>query len=317
MPTRSIRFTDRRRVLGGLAWAGAAGLAAGAGIGRIGRAAASDAPLTGTIPSTGAAVPVIGMGTWITFNVGADTRLRDARTEVLQAFLEEGGGMVDSSPMYGSAEEVLGYGLQRVRQAERLFSATKVWTRMQGTAESQMADSRRLWGIESFDLMQVHNLVDWESHLETLREAKDAGRVRHIGITTSHGARHQEMERIMRSEPLDFVQLTYNIADREAEARLLPLARERGIAVIANRPFRRKQLISRFEGEPLPDWAAEIGCFNWPQFLLKFIVSHPAVLCAIPATSQVDHVRENMGAARGPMPDREIRERMIRYVESL
>jgi diketogulonate reductase-like aldo/keto reductase len=181
----------------------------------------------------------------------------------------------------------------------------------------QMEDSRAYWGLETFDLMQVHNLLNWESHLETLQEDKALGRIRYIGMTTSHGRRHDALEQIMAQQPLDAVQFTYNILDREAEQRLLPLAAERGLAVIANRPFRRKQLFPLFEQHPLPAFAAEIDCANWAQFFLKFVVSHPAVTCAIPATSRVDHMQENMGALYGRLPDAALRERMIRYAQSL
>lgn len=266
--------------------------------------------LTKPIPRTGEALPVVGMGTWITFNVGNDPEALAVRTEILRAFFAAGGGMIDSSPMYGSAEAVLGRVLPRINQTQGLFSATKVWT---GSAEAgpiEIAESRRLWGVDRFDLLQVHNLLAWEPHLETLKAMKAEGRLRYLGVTTSHGRRHRELEQVMRDEPLDFVQLTYNIVDREAERRLLPLAQERGIAVIANRPFRRKALIHRAEGNPLPGWAAEVGCENWAQALLKYIVSHPAVTCAIPATSQVAHMRENMAAAAEPLPDAALRRRM-------
>ena len=168
-----------------------------------------------------------------------------------------------------------------------------------------------------FDLMQVHNLVNWPDHLRTMRRDRDAGLVRYIGITTSHGRRHDELADILRTEAIDFVQLTYNILDREAEERLLPLAADNGIAVIVNRPFRRGGLIDRFAGKPLPDWAADIGCNGWPQFLLKFVVSHPAVTCAIPATSRVEHMSENMTVQRGPLPDAAMRRAMIDYVDRL
>ncbi len=266
--------------------------------------------LTRPIPGTGERIPVIGMGTWITFNVGRDAELRAQRVEVLRAFFEGGGGMIDSSPMYGSSEEVVGYCLSRLSQHPNLFSATKVWTPFTAHGKAQMDDSERRWGLARLDLQQVHNLLNWESHLETLFAAKDAGRVRYVGITTSHGMRHDQLASIMESRPVDFVQLTYNALDREAETRLLPLAAERGIAVIANRPFRRGSLPDRVAGRPLPDWAPAIGATSWAQVLLKFIVSHPAVTCAIPATSRVDHMRENMGAARGPLPDADLRRRM-------
>jgi diketogulonate reductase-like aldo/keto reductase len=269
------------------------------------------------IPATGEQVPAIGMGSWITFNVGEDQGLRDQRRQVLQAFFDLGGGMIDSSPMYGSSEAVIGYCLARIENRGALFSATKVWTPLQMLGPGQMAASRELWGVDRFDLMQIHNMLSWESHLETLLKDKAAGRIRYIGMTTSHGRRHDAMERTMAKQPLEVVQLTYNILDREAEQRLLPLAAERGLAVIVNRPFRQKQLFSLFERQPLPEWAREIDCANWAQFFLKFIVSHPAVTCAIPATSRVDHMAENMGALYGPLPDQAMRARMVRYVESL
>jgi len=280
-------------------------------------AAPAGEPLRRAIPATGERIPVIGMGTWITFNVGQDTALRAARTEVLRTFIEMGGGMVDSSPMYGSAEEVIGHALRQTGTPEKLFSATKVWTGRGGQGAPQMAASRDLWGLDRLDLVQVHNLLAWREHLSTIRAERDRGLVRYIGVTTSHGRRHDELEGILRSEPIDFVQLTYNILDREAERRLLPLAADRGVAVIANRPFRQKALITRFERHPLPEWATEIACSNWPQFLLKFIVSNPAVTCAIPATSRVDHMRENMGALHGPLPDAAMRARMVDYVQAL
>lgn len=267
-------------------------------------------PLTKPIPSTGELLPVVGMGTWITFNVGDDPVARDARTDVLRAFFAAGGGMIDSSPMYGSAEAVVGDGLARLKSPNGLFSATKVWTSSTEEGVAQIAESERLWGLAPFDVLQVHNLVGWRGHLETLFAMKAEGRVRYVGVTTSHGRRHPELAQIMASQPIDFVQLTYNIEDREAEARLLPLAADRGIAVIANRPFQRGGLIARAERHPLPGWAAEIDCANWPQILLKFILSHTAVTCAIPATSRVDHMEENMGAAWGAMPDAVLRRRM-------
>jgi diketogulonate reductase-like aldo/keto reductase len=280
-------------------------------------AAAPGPILKKAIPSTGEQVPVIGMGSWITFNVGEDQALREQRRQVLQTFFDRGGGVIDSSPMYGSSEAVIGYCLARIENTEPLFSATKVWTPLKMFGPGQMAESRELWGVQRFDLMQIHNMLNWESHLETLLEDKAQGRIRYIGMTTSHGRRHDDFEKTMAEQPLDVVQFTYNILDREAEARLLPLAAERGLAVVVNRPFRRKQLFSLFERHPLPEWATEFDCANWAQFFLKFIVSHPAVTCAIPATSRVDHMQENMGALYGRLPDAPMRERMIRYVESL
>jgi diketogulonate reductase-like aldo/keto reductase len=280
-------------------------------------AAESGGMLRRPIPSTGELVPAIGMGSWITFDVGDNAELRAARAEVLRQFFALGGSVVDSSPMYGSSEEVIGDGLKRVGGTPPLFAATKVWTWRKAAGQRQIARSRRLWGLKRFDLLQVHNLLNWEAHLEALAEEKANGAVRHVGVTTSHGLRHDEMERVMTSAPVDFVQFTYNILDREAEARLLPIAAERKLAVIVNRPFQRGALISRFAAHRLPEWAGEIGCHTWAGFLLKFAISHPAVTCAIPATSRVDHMRENMAALAGPAADRTMRDRMIRYVESL
>lgn len=273
--------------------------------------------LTKAIPGSGEDLPVIGMGTWITFNVGSDKELRARRCEVLKTFFEQGGGMVDSSPMYGSSEEVIGHCLGKLGGDQPLLSATKVWTYGRDRGILQMVDSQNLWGLETIDLLQVHNLQDWEVHLETLQVWKESGRVRYIGLTTSHGRRHDELEAVMTRAPIDFVQLTYNVLDREAEARLLPLARERGIAVIANRPYRRGRLFDLFGGRPLPDWAAEMDCFNWADFFLKFIVSHPAVTCAIPATTRVEHMRENMGASYGFLPEESQRARMLQYLQNL
>ncbi|RVU84591.1 aldo/keto reductase [Leucothrix sargassi] len=272
------------------------------------------------IPSTGELLPVIGMGTWITFNVGSNVASRNARTDVLKTFFELGGRMVDSSPMYGSAEEVMGYAIKRLesqgfKARESLFSTTKVWTRSDGAG--QIADSFDLWGLDKFDLFQIHNLLNWQDHLARLKQLKADGRIRYLGITTSHGRRHSDLEAIMETEPLDFVQLTYNVRVRDVEQRLLPLAKEKGIAVIVNRPFGGGGLFDQFARSPLPAWAREIGCDNWAQFMLKFVVSHPAVTCAIPATTQIAHMHENMGAGRGELPDAAMRAKMLAYVQSL
>jgi diketogulonate reductase-like aldo/keto reductase len=269
-----------------------------------------------SIPSTGEQIPAIGLGTWITFNVGDDPVLRDECAAVMAAFFEGGGRIIDSSPMYGSSQPVVGYGLQKLG-APPVFSAEKVWTSSGSDGPEQMEQSRRYWGVPRFDLMQVHNLLAWQEHLKTLYAMKEAGQVRYVGITTSEGRRHDLFEEIMRSETLDFVQVTYNIVDREVEERLLPLARDRGIAVIVNRPFQQGYLTRDLEGEPLPEWAGEIGATSWAQFILKFILSHPAVTVAIPATTRVDHVRENVAAATRPLPDEAMRQRMAAYVEEL
>jgi diketogulonate reductase-like aldo/keto reductase len=281
--------------------------------------AAPDGMLKKPIPSSGEPIPVIGMGTWKTFNVGSDPQLRLARTEVLAEFFRHGGGMIDCSPMYGSSGEVLGFGLERLGFPDGLFAAEKVWTEDGNATGSAVAELESTWGIKPFDLMQIHNLVAWQPHLETLQQMKADGQVRYIGITTSHGRRHDDFEQIMANEDIDFVQLTYSITSREVERRLLPLAAERGIAVIANMPYDRGPLIKGLKArQPVPEWAAEeFDCKGWADFLLKFIVSHPALTCAIPSTSQVQHVRENMLAGTGPMPDAELRQRMIRHIESI
>jgi diketogulonate reductase-like aldo/keto reductase len=273
--------------------------------------------LTRRIPSTGEALPVVGLGSWITFNVGDDRVARDNCAAVMRAFFEAGGRLIDSSPMYGSSQAVIGYGLSRLRSASMVFSADKVWTASDRAGPRQLDESRRRWGVSRFDLVQVHNLVNWEHHLPALLAMKAAGQIRYVGVTTSEGRRHAQVEQLLRSQPLDFVQVTYNVLDREVEARILPIARERGIAVIINRPFREGALIRAVERHALPAWARDIECANWAQFLLKFIVSHPAVTCAIPATSNVAHVRENMGAAYGRLPDDAMRRRMVAYVERL
>ena len=273
--------------------------------------------ITKAIPSTGEPIPVIGLGTWITFNVGDDPELREECGGVMKAFFDAGGRMIDSSPMYGSSQGVIGYGLSRLPSRTRLFSADKVWTSSASEGPEQIEESRKRWRVQIFDLLQVHNLLAWEDHLPMLLAMKKAGRLRYVGITTSEGRRHGEIERIMATQPIDFVQITYNILDREVEFRILPLARDRGIGVIANRPFREGALIRSLGRQRLPSWAGEIGAVTWAQFLLKFIVSHPAITCAIPATSQVPHVKENMAAATGRLPDEATRRRMAAYVEAL
>jgi diketogulonate reductase-like aldo/keto reductase len=294
-------------------------LAAGAAAVLFGRrtAFALAAPLTRPIPSSGERIPLIGLGTWITFNVGDDPELRDESVQVMRAFFGAGGRMIDSSPMYGSSQDVIGYGLQRLRRPSPVFSADKVWIASGSEGPAQIEQSRSRWGIQRFDLLQIHNLLVWEEHLPTLLAMKAEGRVRYVGITTSEGRRHDEIEEIMATRPIDFVQVTYNIVDREVERRILPLAKDRGIAVIANRPFREGRLTRQLDREPLPAWAAEVGATSWAQFLLKFIVSHPAVTCAIPATTRPDHAIENVGAAAGPLPEEALRHRMAAHVAGL
>lgn len=272
-----------------------------------------------TIPSSQEAMTVIGMGSWQTFNVGSDPGLLDNRKEILDLFFHLGGQMVDSSPMYGSSQQAIGYGLEQLNHPDKLFSAEKVWTSDESATREQIQQTSEAWQVKSFDLLQVHNLVRWQEHLEVLKQMRQNGELAYIGITTSHGRRHKDLERVMATQPIDFVQLTYNMLDREVEQRLLPLAQEKGIAVIANRPFQGGRLINRLQRSkaPLPSFASDIQCENWPQFLLKFIVSHPAVTCAIPATTKLEHMQENMGAATGSLPSAAMRKQMLDYLKTI
>ena len=312
--TPNARATTRRTFLSGLAAAASEGLWP---VRASAQAAAAAGPLTRAIPSSGEPLPLVGLGTWITFNVGDDAVARDACGDVMQAFFAAGGRMIDSSPMYGSSQAVVGHGLSRTPSTARVFAADKVWVAAGARGPAQIEASRRLWNVPRFDLLQVHNLLAWQEHLPTLLAMKAAGRLRYVGITTSEGRRHREIEQIMAAQPIDFVQVSYNVLDRDVEQRILPLARERGIAVIANRPFRQGDLIRQLQRHRLPAWAGEIDCDSWAQVALKFIVSHPAVTCAIPATTRVDHVRQNMGAARGRMPDAVMRQRIAAHVAAL
>jgi len=270
------------------------------------------------VPSSGERLPAVGLGTWITFNVGADPAARASCAAVLNAFLDGGGRVVDSSPMYGSAQAVIGDALARYRGPGQVYAADKVWVSPGARGPEQIEASRRLWGLPRFDLLQVHNLLAWEAHLPTLMAMKSAGQIRHMGISTSEGRRHAAVEAIMQAHPVDFVQVTYNPLDREVEQRILPLAAERGIGVIVNRPFRQGALLEALARHPLPAWArTELGCDGWAQYVLKYVISHPAVTCAIPATRQVAHVRQNLGAARGRMPDAATRRRMAAHVAAL
>ena len=269
------------------------------------------------IPSSGEKIPAIGLGTWLTLAIDInDQQALASRIALVREFLDLGGGVLDSSPMYGVAQKVIGLGLEQIGHHRGLFSATKVWTTGNRQGYLQMEESRLLWGLPSLDLMQVHNLLDWETHLPTLYEMKKSGNIRYVGVTTSHGRRHEKLRHIMKTQPLDFVQFTYNMLDREAEDTLLPLAKDRGIAVIINRPFQRGGLFEKVASHALPAWAAEIDCQNWAQFFLKFVLSHEAVTCAIPATSQLKHLRENMAAAYGRLPDAAMRKKMLQHINN-
>jgi diketogulonate reductase-like aldo/keto reductase len=255
------------------------------------------------IPSSGELLPCVGLGSWITFNVGRDAAARSQCADVMRAFFAAGGRLIDSSPMYGSSQEVIGEGLRRIGAQQRVFAADKVWVSPALRGPSQIETSRESWGLPRLDLLQVHNLLSWPEHLPMLLEMKASGRVRYVGVTTSEGRRMRDIEQIMRAHPIDFVQVTYSLADRRVEERILPLARERNIAVIANRPFEQGDLLRMLARHPLPPVAAELQCTSWAEFALKFVVSHPAVTCAIPATTNVAHVRENMSAGLGTWPD--------------
>ena len=284
-------------------------MAAAAGAGPLPGAAASPL-LARPIPSSGETIPAIGLGTWRTFDVGSGAAERAPLKDVLQKFVELGGRVLDSSPMYGSAESVAGDLAAELKVTDRLFWATKVWTSGTAAGVQQMERSLARMRVKRLDLMQIHNLLDWRTHLRTLREWKESGRVRYIGVTHYTAGAYDELERVLRAERLDFVQVNYSIGERDADRRILPLARERGIAVLVNRPFTEGGLFQRVRTTPLPPWAAELGCESWAQLFLKWILGHPAVTCVIPATSRVAHLVDNMKAGLGPLPDAAARDRI-------
>lgn len=268
--------------------------------------------LSRTIASSGETIPAIGMGSWLTFDIGNDPEALKTRTEILRTFILCGGRMIDSSPMYGSSQSVIGKALSALGEHKSVFAADKVWTSGKQQGLRQIEESARDWQVPQFDLLQIHNLLDWETHLETLFEMKETGRLRYVGITSYDGLRYDQLEHIMTRYPIDFVQFSYNIVDRRAEDRLLPIAKERGISVIINRPFQEGRLTRKVDGKGLPPSAKEIESESWAQFMLQWIVSNPAVTTTIPATSRVDHMRENIGVLHKPVPDANLRERMAR-----
>ena len=279
------------------------------------------------IPSSGEKLPVIGLGTWRTFDVDLTSDTRRQLGDVLSLFVKLGGRVIDTSPMYGRAEDVIGDLTATLGHREKLataspsagglFLATKVWTQGKENGIKSMERSMSRLRTKRIDLMQVHNLVDVHTHLATLREWKEQGRVRYIGITHYQSGAFNEVEKLMRSEKFDFVQINYSLMEREAEARVLPLAQERGIAAIVNRPFGAGDLFGKVRSKPLPDWAAEFDCRSWAQFFLKWIVANPAVTCAIPATDKARHLEDNMQAGIGPLPDAKMRQRMVESMASL
>jgi diketogulonate reductase-like aldo/keto reductase len=303
----SPTVVTRRRVLSTLAAA-----SAGVAIGLRSPFAAEDRPAMHTrpIPKSGEALPVIGLGTYRAFDVGPTAAERAPLAEVLAAFARGGGRLIDSSPMYGRSESVVGDLTEKLGLRRALFLATKVWTEGREEGIRQMEASFKKMCAGTMDLMQIHNLVDWRTHLATLRGWKAAGRIRYLGITHYRVDAFDSLESILKDEDVDFVQLNYSIGTRDAEKRLLPLAAGRGVAVIVNRPFEDGGLFRAVRGKALPGWAAEIGCASWAQVFLKFIVSHPAVTCAIPATDKLAHLEDNFGAGFGPLPDAALRVRM-------
>ena len=287
-----------------------------AGVNKKARAQ-SPALLKRPIPRSGEMLPAVGVGTWQTFDVGTKASDRGELKEVLRLLVEGGGSVIDSSPMYGKAEGVVGDLSAELNLREKLFLATKVWTSGRESGIRQMETSLRRMRAQRMDLMQVHNLQDVAVHAKTLREWKDAGRIRYAGITHYHSGAYADLERLVKTGAWDFVQFNYSMAEREAERRLLPLCAESGVAVIVNRPFSQASLFPRVKGKPLPAWAAEIDCTSWAQFFLKYLLSHPAVTCAIPGTSRVDHLKDNLQAGMGRQPSAAMRRRMVEYLDQL
>jgi diketogulonate reductase-like aldo/keto reductase len=275
------------------------------------RAASAESLLARRIPSSGELLPALGLGTWRTFDVGAGAVERAPLKEVLVAFVALGGRVVDSSPMYGTAETVVGDLASELGVADKLFLATKVWTTGREAGVGQMEQSFQHLRARRLDLMQIHNLLDWRAQLRTLRDWKAAGRLRYIGVTHYTEGAYDELELVLRAEPLDFVQVNYSPGEREAERRILPLAHDRGVAVLVNRPFAEGGLFRRVRGQSLPAWAADLGAESWAQLFLKWILAHPAVTCALPATSRREHLQDNMKAGTGPLPDAAARARLV------
>lgn len=288
-------------------------MAAAAAGGAPGSARAA-ALLQRPIPSSGETIPAVGLGTWQTFDVGASPSEREPLREVLRRFVAAGGRVIDSSPMYGMAESVVGDLAADIEVTDKLFLATKVWTSGRRAGVAQMEQSLRRLRTKRLDLLQIHNLLDWRTHLATLREWKQAGRIRYLGVTHYTASAFDELERVLRAEPLDFVQVNYSLGERDAERRILLVARDRGIAVLVNRPFSAGGLFSGVRGRPLPAWAAEIGCESWAQIFLKWILAHPAVTCVIPATRRPEHLVDNMKSGVGMLPDAAARERIAALV---
>lgn len=269
------------------------------------------------IPTSGEMLPVVGIGTYDTFNVGPDARERSELKQVLLTFAAIGGNVIDSSPMYGEAERVVGDLTGDLNNRDKYFFATKVWTNGRQAGVRQMEQSLKLMRATRMDLMQIHNLLDLDVHTQTLREWKAGGKIRYMGITHYHAGAHADLEKLVKTKTYDTVQFNYSMAEREAEARLLPACQAAGVAVIVNRPFAQANLFGKIKGKPLPAWAAEFDCTSWAQFFLKYLLGHPAVTCVIPGTRRVDHLNDNMQAGMGRLPDAAQRKRMLETFKSL
>jgi diketogulonate reductase-like aldo/keto reductase len=269
------------------------------------------------IPSSGEQIPVIGMGSSNTFDVEDSAGATDPLRAVLSALVEGGGTVIDTSPMYGRSETILGNLIADLSLRPRLWLATKVWTRGREAGAAQVAESMRRLRTDRLELLQIHNLLDWREHLPTLRSLERAGKVRYLGLTHYRADAHVELERVLTEERFDWLQVNYSLAERAADARLLPFCRDKGIAVMANRPFADGEMFARVRGKPLPPWAAELGCASWAQFFLKYVASHPAITCVIPATSKPGNMRDNIAAGLGPLPDEKQRSRMREYWNAL
>jgi diketogulonate reductase-like aldo/keto reductase len=270
--------------------------------------------LTRRIPSSGEQLPVIGLGTWQVFDVDASPEKRNPLEEVLKIFHEMGGTVIDSSPMYGKSEAVVGDLITKLNLRPKLFIATKVWTTGKEKGVTQMEESENKLQAKPLDLIQVHNLVDTDMHLETLNEWKKQKRVKYIGITHYTAAKHDDVCKALEKHKVDFLQINYSVGEREAEDRVLPLAKEKGVAILANRPFVSGAAFKKLKDKPVPEWAKEIDCDSWAQLMLKFVISHPAITCAIPATSKPDHMRDNMKACTGRLPDEAMRAKIAEAV---
>ncbi|HJT81346.1 MAG TPA: aldo/keto reductase [Chthoniobacterales bacterium] len=313
MHRNDITRRQAAKLIGGTA----ASLLLPIGASRIALADETTPMITRSIPSSGEKLPVIGLGTWQTFDVGTSQSDRGPLEQVLSELVKFGGRVIDSSPMYGRSEQVIGDLATKLRLEKKLFLATKVWTTGRDAGIQSMERSFTRFQTKRIDLMQVHNLVDVNTHLQTMREWKAAGRFRYIGVTHYNESAFSQVEKVLRSEKLDFLQINYSLGEPEADQRILPAAQERGVAVMINRPFGGGGLFGRVRSKPLPEWAAEFDCHSWAQFLLKWILGHSAVTCVIPATGDPGHLRDNAIAGTGKLPDAKMRQRMAEYIRSV